>query len=284
MHAFDLSIPTSSEYGLVTRLWCGESSPRYVLAVSHGLGEHAQRYTHVAECFVNHGATVLAWDQKGHGRTGGALPHFQTLVADLGSVEEYIVSKYPGVPFFFYGQSLGGGLVTHYLLSRRSKATGGIATSPLLRTTFPPPAWKLMVAKLLGKWWPTLTLSTAIRPEELTRDPAGVAAYKNDPLVHQRVSAALGLSMLDAGEWSIANAHLLAKPLLLMHGTEDRITSCQASEEFSKRSNCHCEFHAWQGLYHDMHWEPRKQELFDQIKSFIDRILACGSHRAERPE
>lgn len=279
MHAFDLSIPTTAEYGLATRLWCGDNAPRYVLAVVHGLGEHAQRYEHVAESIVNHGGTVLAWDQKGHGRTGGSLPHFQVLVDDLGSVEKYISNKYPGVPFFFYGQSLGGGLVTNYLLSRSSQAAGGIATSPLLRTTFPPPAWKLTVAKLLGKWWPTLTLSTAIRPSELTRDPAGVAAYKNDSMVHQRVSAALGLSMLDAGEWSIANAHVLSKPLLLMHGTADRITSCDASEEFSKRSNSNCEFRAWDGFYHDMHWEPRRQEVFQQIESFIDRVLVSGSHR-----
>jgi len=280
MHTFDLSIPTSGEYGLVTRLWCGETSPRYILAVVHGLGEHAQRYTHVAESFVNHGASVLAWDQKGHGRTGGALPHFQVLLDDLGSVETYVASKYPGVPLVFYGQSLGGGLVINYLLSRSSQATGGIATSPLLRTTVPPPAWKLAVAKALGKLWPSFTLSTAIRPKELTHDPAGVKAYQSDPLVHQRVSAALGLSMLEAGEWSIANAHKLATPLLLMHGTQDRITSCEASEAFSKASNTYCDFRAWNGLYHDMHWEPQREQVISAMQDFIDRTIASASHRS----
>ena len=180
----------------------------------------------------------------------------------------------------FYGQSLGGGLVINYLLSRGSQATGGIANSPLLRTAFPPPAWKLAVARALGKFWPTFTLSTAIRPKELTHDPAGVKAYQSDPLVHQRVSAALGLSMLEAGEWSIANAHKLATPLLLIHGTQDRITSCEASETFSKASNSYCDFRPWNGLYHDMHWEPQWQQVLAAMQDFIDRTIASASHRS----
>lgn len=281
MHVHDLALPTkpnSRESGIMCRRWVGDDPPRFVVGIVHGLGEHAQRFEHVAEFFVDQGATVIAIDQRGHGRTGGTLPHFDTLVEDVGRLEEYLVTSYPGVPIFLYGQSLGGSVVVNYILRKKNQLAGAIATSPLFRTTFPPPAWKLTVAKLLGKAWPTLTLSTDINPSELSHDPAAAEAYKKDPLVHQRVSAALGLSMLEAGEWAIDNASQLVTPLLLMHGTGDRITSCPASREFASRSNDKCRWIEWPDLYHDMHWEPERIQLFECMQRFIDERIQKAVH------
>lgn len=285
MHTHDLVIPSGSpirESGIVTRRWSGDEPARYVIAVIHGLGEHAQRYEHVAKSFVSRGATVLAIDQRGHGRTGGPLPHFDVLLEDIRSLEKHL-QGYSGAPLFLYGQSLGGSLIINYLLRNQTTFAGGIATSPLLRTTFPPPAWKLMVARKLGKWWPSLTLSTAIKPAELSHDPTAVKAYTDDRIVHQRVSAALGLSMLEAGQWAIEHAGELKTPLLLMHGTEDRITSPAASKEFAERAAERCTWVPWPGLYHDMHWEPEKEQLFDRIADFIEHQIACASNRAAQP-
>jgi alpha-beta hydrolase superfamily lysophospholipase len=135
-----------------------------------------------------------------------------------------------------------------------------------------------MIAKLLGKAWPTLTLSTDINPKELSHDPAAAEAYQKDPIVHQRVSAALGLSMLEAGEWAIENAHQLTTPLLLMHGTGDRITSCPASREFASRSKDSCRWIEWPDLYHDMHWEPERIQLFECMQRFIDERIPQFAH------
>lgn len=286
MHVHDLVIPTKPgqanyrESGFVCRRWCGDTAPRYVLAIIHGLGEHAQRYAHVAEYFVQRGAIALAMEQRGHGRTGGPLPHFDVLLQDIGLLEDYLRKSYPGVPLFLYGQSLGGSIVANYVLRYSHQFAGAISMSPLFRTTFPPPAWKLTAARLLGKWWPNFTLSTAIRPEQLSRDPQAVQAYVNDSMVHQRVSAALGLSMLEAGQWALAHAGELATPLLLMHGTLDRITSHDASVEFASRSNSRCTWVSWPGLYHDMHCEPEKEQVLGRVAQFIDQQIVC----AGRPE
>lgn len=270
--------PSVGQSEVVCRRWARDSSPRFVIGIVHGLGEHSQRYQHVAEYFVDQGATVIAMDQRGHGKTGGSLPHFDTLVEDVGQLESQLEKSYPGVPKFLYGQSLGGSVVVNYILRKKNRLTGAIATSPLLRTAFPPPAWKLMVAKLLGKAWPTLTLSTAINPAELSHDPAAADAYENDPMVHQRVSAALGLSMLEAGAWAITNATRLSTPLLLMHGSGDRITSCPASREFASRSEPMCRWIEWPNLYHDMHWEPERTQLFDSMQRFIDDRMRQPIH------
>lgn len=270
---------------LMMRRWCSETiAPRYILGIVHGLGEHGQRYAHVADYFVADGATVLAIDQRGHGRTGGGLPHFDAYLDDIGTLESYLHRVYPGIPVLLYGQSLGGSVVINYAMRRKHKLAGIIACSPLLRTTFPPPAWKLSVARLLGRWWPGLTLSTAIVPKELSRDPRSVAAYVEDSMVHQRVSAALGLSMLEAGQWAIDHASELETPLLLMHGTDDRITSCQASGEFAEQAKEHCTWIEWQGLFHDMHWEPERQELFEAMRRFIESRIVSEANRAARTE
>lgn len=290
MHVHDLVIPEASsgshspEPAIMTRRWCGDAAPRFIVGIVHGMGEHAQRYEHVAEFFVSQGATAVAIDQRGHGRTGGSLPHFDVLVSDIGRLEAYLHRSYPGVPVFLYGQSLGGSIVVNYALKTKNQLAGVISMSPLLRTTFPPPAWKLTVAKLLGKWWPGFTLSTAIKPKELSRDPQSVAAYVHDPLVHQRVSAVLGLSMLEAGQWAVDHASDLKTPLLLMHGTEDRITSHAASKEFASRSNECCRWVEWPGLYHDMHCEPERQEVFQEISRFIDSLIVSAASPAARRE
>lgn len=289
MNVYDRVIPTDKnsphyrESGLTCRLWCGDARPRFIVGIVHGMGEHAQRYAHVAEYFVSHGATVYAIDQRGHGRTGGPLPHFDVLVDDIGQLENFLHEAYPSIPLFLYGQSLGGSIVANYLLRKKNRLAGAISMSPLLRTTFPPPAWKLTVAKALGQWWPNLTLSTAIKPKELSRDPQAVEAYVNDSMVHQRVSAVLGLSMLEAGQWAVDHAGELKTPMLLMHGTEDRITSHAASQEFASRSNPNCTWVSWQGLYHDMHCEPEKKQVLDRIGQFIDQQIACEENRATLP-
>lgn len=290
MHVHDLFIPGREASGsvskapaLVSRRWCGDTAPRFVVGIVHGMGEHADRYKHVAEYFVSQGATALAIDQRGHGRTGGSLPHFDILVEDIGRVENYLQEAYPSVPVFLYGQSLGGSIVANYVLRKKNRLAGAISMSPLFRTTFPPPAWKLAVAKALGKWWPNLTLSTAIKSKDLSRDPRAVDAYIKDTMVHQRVSAVLGLSMLDAGQWAVEHAGELQTPMLLMHGTDDRITSHAASQEFASRSNQNCTWVSWRGLYHDMHCEPENQDVLNRIFQFIDQQIACGANRVVQP-
>lgn len=290
MHIHDLFIPGREASGilnpapaLVSRRWCGDSAPRFVVGIVHGMGEHADRYKHVAEYFVSQGATALAIDQRGHGRTGGSLPHFDILVEDIERLENYLHEAYPNVPVFLYGQSLGGSIVANYVLRKKNRLTGAISMSPLFRTTFPPPAWKLAVAKALGKWWPGLTLSTAIQPKDLSRDPQAVQAYIEDPMVHQRVSAVLGLSMLHSGQWAVDHAGELKTPMLLMHGTLDRITSHEASQEFANRSNSRCTWVSWPGLYHDMHCEPEQEQVLGRVAQFIDQQIADAASPAAPP-
>ncbi len=102
----------------------------------------------------------------------------------------------------------------------------------------------------------------------LSRDPAVIAAYQADPLVHDRLSARLGIELLQSGEWAIARAAEFPLPLLLMHGTADRLTSHQASQEFASQAP-NCTLKLWEGLYHETHNEPEKAEVIGFVVDWL---------------
>ena len=71
------------------------SSPELgTIVLVHGLGEHSGRYAHVVEPLRGIGWTVVSYDQRGHGRSGGArgaLPRFDALLEDLSEVIRFAV-------------------------------------------------------------------------------------------------------------------------------------------------------------------------------------------------
>lgn len=259
---------------LFARAWNPTTTPKGVVGIVHGLGEHSGRYASVAKSFVEAGYSVVAYDQRGHGRTGGSLPSFETL---LGEVEQLVDQMHvqSGAPRYLFGQSLGGTLVLNYALRHKLNnnrpLTGAIASSPLLTTTIPPPRWKTTIAKWIVKLWPGFELSNGLDPNQLSHDPVEVAKYKNDPLVHSRISAILGLSMLEAGQWALHHAGELKLPLLLMHGTADQITSADASREFASKAGEQCSLKLWNGMFHELHFETERDTIAEYLLSWMAR-------------
>ena len=103
----------------------------------------------------------------------------------------------------------------------------------------------------------------------ISRDPAVVEAYQKDPLVHDRLSARLGMELLETGEWAIAHAGEFPVPLLLMHGTADRLTSYEASREFAGKAP-NCTLKLWDGLYHETHNEPAKDAVIAYLVAWVN--------------
>ncbi len=257
---------------LVGRCWEPAGEPRAVACLVHGLGEHCGRYQHVAAALNGAGYAVLACDQRGHGRSGGkrgVIPSYEALMADIDLLLAQAEQRFPGKPRFLYGHSLGGNEVINYALRHRPDIAGVVSTSPGLRTAFKPPALQLAAGRLMNRLWPAFTMSNGLELAAISRDPAVVTAYQADPLVHDRLSARLGVSLLESGEWAIANAGQFPVPLLLMHGTADRLTSHEASQAFAARAP-NCTLKLWEGLYHETHNEPEKKEVVGFIVTWLD--------------
>ena len=259
MTHFEFEIKTADGLKLHGQGWEPEGEAKAAVCLVHGMGEHSGRYVHMAEAFNRAGTALIAFDLRGHGRSEGKrghAPNYEALMSDIFQLLETAKQRYPDLPVFLYGHSLGGNLAIHYALRHRPNLAGVVASAPLLRTAFKPPAWKMVLLRSMYRLRPGFTLPRGVDDTALSRDVKVVQAYQNDPLVHDRISARLAIDMLRVGEWNVEHAVEFPLPLLLMHGDADRITSAQASREFASRAKDQCTLKIWDGLYHELHNEP----------------------------
>jgi acylglycerol lipase len=277
LHHTEFNWRTEDGLQIFAQTWQSDEEIRAVVALVHGLGEHSGRYTHVAAALTAAGYAVVAFDLRGHGRSEGQRGHspsWETLLDDIEALLRESASHFPGRPIFLYGHSLGGNLVLSLILGRKPQVAGAVVTGPLLHSAFQPPAWKIKLGETLYSLWPTFALGNEVDPKGLSHDPKVVRDYVNDPLVHNRVSARLGIDMLRAGEWALAHASELAVPLLLMHGAGDPLCSPQASQEFAQRApHGVCTLQLWDNLYHEIHNEPEQNQVFQMMVHWLDGYL-----------
>lgn len=257
--------------------WEPMGKPRAVVCLVHGQGEHAARYEHVARALTVAGYAILAPDLRGHGKSGGPrghVPGYESYMEDIDLLLEQAAARYPRLPQFLYGHSLGGALVINYALRRKPSLAGVIASSPMLRLAFKPPAYKILLGRLFHPVMPGFSEPTGLEHAALSRNPAIVEAYGRDPLVHDRISAAAYFGFMDAGEWAIQHAAEFPLPLLLMHGTADRLASMEASQEFARHSGRHVTLHLWEGGYHELHNDLEQEDVLQIMIIWMDARLA----------
>ena len=273
MSDFEFKIESYDGLRLHGQGWEPDAEAKAVVCLVHGLGEHGGRYAHVAKAFNHAGYALMTCDLRGHGKSEGQRGHardYTALMDDIFQLLERVKEQYPDLPLFLYGHSLGGNLVIHYALRRLPSLAGVVASAPLFRTTIKPPAWKLAMLRAMCGVWPGMSVSSRLESTVLSHDPEVVQAYQEDPLIHDRISARLAVDMLRYGEWNLAHAADLPCPLLLMHGTADRITSPKASREFALRAGAACTLKIWDDLYHALHNEPEQNQMLDYVLEWLE--------------
>lgn len=250
---------------------------RLALLLVHGLGEHAGRYAHVARFFNERGIAVLGIDMPGHGRSPESRGHargLHHLFCRVEALRAQATRLFEGVPQVLFGHSMGGNVVLNYLLRRKPDVRAVIAASPWIRLPQPPPTIKVFAGRLMRYVWPSLALSNGLDPTAISGDPQVVEAYINDPLVHDRISAALGASMLDAAKFLDTYSGKVSVPLLLLHGSADRLTDWRGTSEFAERLEGPVTFQLWEGGYHELHNDLQKQQVLQAVYEWLDtRVL-----------
>jgi alpha-beta hydrolase superfamily lysophospholipase len=251
-------------------------APRAIVCLVHGLGEHSSRYAHVAEAFGKEGFVLFTFDQRGHGRSGGARGHFSSaddFMNDIDLLLEQARSHYPGLPLILYGHSLGGIFVLHHGLNRKPNVKGVIATSPALHSALEKQPVKVLMAKILGSLFPTATIASGLDARAISRDPAEVQKYMQDPLVHDKATLGFGKLMIAVNQWTLANAANFPLPLLLMHGKSDTIAFSSSSTEFAGALKDRCTLVLWDGAYHELQNDLEKTEVFKTMMMWMDARL-----------
>jgi alpha-beta hydrolase superfamily lysophospholipase len=250
-----------------------KNPPKAIVCLVHGHGEHIERYANLAAALNKADYTLVGFDLRGHGQSAGKrghTPSYETLLGDIDAFLAEADEYHPAEPHFLYGHSLGGNLVLNYALRRKPKLRGVISTSPWLKLAFEPSAIQISLAKIMDKLFPAFIQHSGLKTSDLSHDKAVVRAYEEDPLVHDNISARLFIAMHESGLWALDHAEKFPLPLLLMHGSADRITSADASREFAEKAGEQVTFKLWEGFYHETHNEPEKDAVFQTIISWLD--------------
>ncbi len=259
---------------MYARGWAPEGTPKAAIMLVHGHGEHVGRYDHVAAAMTEKGYAMLGFDLHGHGKSGGPrghTPSYDALMDDIAAFSIQTDQRYGGLPRFLYGHSLGGNLVLNYALRRTPDLHGVIATGPWLKLAFQPPASQVTLGRMMNGIAPGFTQHSKLDTHGLSHDQVVVAAYENDPLVHDKISARLFVSIYESGLWALEHAAGFSLPLLLMHGASDPITSARASQEFAQKAGDKATLKVWDGMYHEIHNELEKPDVFNFMLDWLGK-------------
>lgn len=267
---------------LQARAWIPKT-PQGLVCLVHGFGEHTARYERVATQMTRAGLVVVAFDQRGHGRSPGPrgfTPSYAQLVHDIDAAVAQSQERFEGLPTYVYGHSMGGGEVLNYLLRHEPTTVdlrGAVVTSPWLELSEPPGLHVEWIAQAVERVWPTFQISHRFERGRLSHDPSVDEAYFSDPYVHSKITAPLFAGVCEAGRWTLDNAHRLDCPLLLMHGTADRVTSSEASARFAAAApKSMCTWIPWEGLFHELHNEYEGHEV---VAAAVDWMLGQSDQR-----
>lgn len=243
------------------------------IVLMHGLGEHSGRYGHVAEFFTNCGLAVRTYDHRGHGRSEGRrgdVINSHTLVQDAQIVVDDFAAQFTGPPFLL-GHSMGGLFACHFALSRRAPLRGLILSSPALSVRLSPVDRTLL--GMMERVAPRIGVPNGVRPDKLSRRPEVGAAYRADPLVHDKISARLLRAMLDAIAFCADQAPALTVPTLGVVAGDDQLVDPAGSHAFFARAPKDlARMHVYPDFYHEVFNEIDAERPFADVRAWLESL------------
>ncbi len=252
--------------------------PKAVVLTIHGLGEHFGRYKHVGEWLNKNKIIMVGSDLPGFGTSTEMLGHIDNFNEYLIKVDDwvkYINNKWPNLPIFLFGHSLGGLIVLRYLeeLDINNSLKGVIVTSPSISVKLKVPEWQIFLAKGLKKIYPTLRLNSGIKSEHVSRSPEIVEKYGTDPLNYGKVSAGLYYEFQTAIRIAWEKVDRINKtkiPILFLQAGDDQLVDANKADEFVKYINKEqITYLNIPGLYHEIINEPEKEIYLKMITEWI---------------
>ena len=274
MHAYTGSFRTAQGPTLFTRTYLPDGAARAAVVIAHGYAEHSGRYEELAYRLVTEGYAVYALDHRGHGQSGGkraSIRVFREYVDDLVRFIDRVRETRPHPPRFLFGHSMGGLIALQLVLEHPEKVEGLAVTGALVQNAVPVP-WPLeRAASVVSAALPDLPVQE-LHAEDVSRDPAVVQAYKDDPLIyHGKVRARLGFEMLRTGPYVLGRAHNIELPILIQQGTADKLASVAGVEAlFDALGSADKTLELYEGAYHEILNDYGKEEVIDDLITWLN--------------
>jgi alpha-beta hydrolase superfamily lysophospholipase len=261
---------------IFTQTWLPET-PKAALIISHGYAEHSGRYQQVATYLAKKGFAVYALDHRGHGRSEGEqvnIKVFAEYVSDLSRFVEQVRQQHPNLKRFLLGHSMGGAMAAQMVIEHPHQVDGLMLSAPYLINAVKVPAILLAVSGIVSRLLPglpTIKLDTTA----ISRDPNVVYQYKTDPLVYNGgTKARFGSELLSAGDYVLHRASSIKSPILVMHGTDDKIADVEGSKQlFDTLSSKDKTLKLFDGFYHEILNEIEKEKVYQEMLSWLEQRL-----------
>lgn len=262
---------TATGLKVFLRSWRPAGPPRAVVAIVHGFNAHGGQYAWAAGRFAAAGFAVHAVDLRGRGRSEGErfyIDSFDEYLADVDEMLAIARAQDPDLPVFLLGHSAGGVISCMYALDHQDALAGLICESFAFQ--IPAPDVALAVLKGLSHILPHAHV-LRLRIEDFSRDPAIMAALKADPLIADEVQPTQTVAeMVRADERLKESFSDFRLPLLIIHGTEDRVTRCGGSQLFHAMAGSEDKtLKLYEGYWHDPLADLGREAVADDIVAWI---------------
>lgn len=267
---------------LYYQAWHPADTPRATVAVVHGILEHSGRYGNLVDHLVPHGYALYSFDLRGHGKSGGLRGHmtrWTEIQEDVGRFLRFVRGKEPDRPLFLLGHSLGGLIVLNYVLHhpQTDRLAGVIASSPALAVGYS--QGMQMMSKVLSTITPRLTIpDPPLTANSISRDPAVVEAYVNDPLRLRGATARFGAETLAALRWTAEHAADFPDlPLLIIHGEADKLVPPVGGRRFFEAVRAPDKTYiSYPGGYHESFNDTHRARALADVEGWLKRHLPEG--------
>ncbi|MET3723573.1 alpha/beta hydrolase [Sphingomonas trueperi] len=253
------------------RAWRPVSSPRAIVAISHGFNAHGGLYTRAAEQLVAAGYAVYAVDLRGRGRSSGprfTITRFDDYVADIAAMIALARQRDQDLPLYLLGHSAGGVAACLYTIDHPFGLQGLICESFAFR--LPAPAIALALVRLLSHVAPRAPV-LRLKNEDFSRDLEWIAHLNADPLIAGETQPAITVAaLIRAGTRLGRDFSHVTTPILILHGTADRATQPSGSQQLYEMAGSKDKtLRLYEGAYHDLLSDIGRDAVMRDILSWL---------------
>ncbi|MCS7201317.1 MAG: lysophospholipase [Dictyoglomus sp.] len=242
----------------------GKPERGWILLV-HGLGEHIGRYEEFINTLLNKNFGVIGFDLPGHGKSGGKRgdTSIEEVIEIINNLTENIEN------FIIFGHSLGGLIAIRYAQEYPEKIKAIIVSAPALylKTDY----ITKVFAHIFVKIFPSLTIDNRLNLNYLSKNKIAIEKYRNDPLVHRKISLRLGISMIKNIDIAQKKAELISVPILFLIPSEDKIVPPIGSKELFNNIKISDKYYIeFPGGYHELFEdEEHSKKFYEEIYNFL---------------
>jgi alpha-beta hydrolase superfamily lysophospholipase len=262
---------------LYSQYWLPEESPRAILAIVHGVGEHCGRYMNIVNHMVSNKIGVYGYDHRGHGRSNGLRGHIDSWVEyriDLRKFFKMIKAQQSECPIFIFGHSMGALITLDFILAEDEELAGVILSGTPIEPVGVAKPHLVALARILSRIYPRFLIGLDIDFDAISRVPSVVKALQEDPLAQTKFSAKWGTEALAVVESVKMQGGSVDLPILMIHGEADRLNLADGAKKFFDQiQHSDKEYIGYPASYHEVYNDLDYEKMLSDLLDWINRHL-----------